>query len=89
MIGICGLSECTQMTTHAFGRESEAIKLAHRANFVTGIAVHGSVSADQRKAILMFIDIVNGNLPAIGIVTQLALCPVLPPVQVGVTVLAL
>lgn len=89
VIGICGFSECTQMTTHAFGRESEAIELADGTNLVTGIAVHGCVSADQRKAILMFIDIVNGNLPAIGIVTQLALCPVLPPVQVGVTVLAL
>ena len=89
VIGICGFSECTQMTTHAFGRESEAIELSHRANLVTGIAVYGSVSADQRKPILMLIDIVNGNMPAVGIVAELALCPVLAPVQVSVTVLAL
>ena len=89
MIGIRGFSKCAQVATHAFGRESEAIELAHGTNLVAGIAVHGSVSANQGKAILMFIDVVNGDLPAVGIVAEAALRSVLAPMQISMAVLAL
>ena len=88
MVGICGFAKCTQVAARAFGRESEAIELAHGTNLVAGIAVHGSVSANQGKAILMFIDVVNGDLPAVGIVAKFALRAVLAPMQIRMTVLA-
>ena len=88
MIGIRGFSKCAQVATHAFGRESEAIELADRTNLVTGVAVHNSVRSDQGKSILMFIDVVNGDLPAVGIVAKFALRAVLAPMQIRMTVLA-
>src|SRR5947209_7371182 len=44
--------------------------------------------ANQGKAILMFIDVVNRDLPAIGVVAQLALRTILATMQIGVAVLA-
>ena len=56
---------------------------------MAGVAVYCCVSTDQRKSILMLIDVVNGNLPAIGVVAQFALRAILAAVQVGVAILAL
>jgi len=44
---------------------------------------------DQRKAILMLIDVFGRDLPAVGVVAQLALSSVLATMQIGVAVLAL
>jgi len=88
VIGICGFAKCTQVAARAFGRESEAIELADRTNLVTGVAVHNSVRSDQGKSILMFIDVVNGDLPAVGVVAKFALRAVLAPMQIRMTVLA-
>ena len=89
MIGITGFAKCTQMAARAFGRKPKAIESADCTNLVAGVAVDGSVSSDQGKPILMFIDVMNGNLPAIGIVAEFALRAVLAPMQICVAVLAL
>jgi hypothetical protein len=77
------------VTAHAFGGESEAVELADRADPVAGVAVHGCMSADQRESILMLIDVVNGNLPAVGVVAEFTLRAILAAMQIGVAVLAL
>lgn len=77
-----------QMATHAVGRESLTVKLANGPGPVARIAVHGGVRADQRKTILMLIDGMDGDLPATDPMTQVALCSIFPPVQVGMAILA-
>jgi len=77
------------MAARAFGRKPKAIELADCTNLVAGVAVDGSVSSDQGKSILMFIDVMNGNLPAIGIVAECALRAVFAPMQICMAVLAL
>jgi hypothetical protein len=47
------------------------------------------MSTDQRKSILMLIDVVNGNLPTIGVVAEVTLGAILAAMQIGVAVLAL
>jgi hypothetical protein len=76
------------MATDAFGRQPLTIGLPHSADPVARIAVHCSVGPDQWKAILMFVDGMNRDLPATDPVAEVALRPVLPPVQVGMAVLA-
>ena len=71
------LSKRGQVAAHAFGGESEAIELSDRADFVAGITVDGRMCADERKSILMLIDVVNGNLPAVRVMAQFALHTVL------------
>jgi hypothetical protein len=73
----------------ALGGESEAVELSDCADLVAGVAVYGCVSADQREAILVLIDVVNRNLPAIGVVAEFAFSTVLAPMQIGVSILAL
>jgi len=89
MIWIVGFLKRTQVTAHAFGGESKTIELADGAHLVAGIAIHGGMSTDQGKTILMFVDVVNRNLPSVGVVAECALSSVLPPMQVCVTVLTL
>src|SRR6201987_1120974 len=45
--------------------------------------------ADQREAILMLIDVVNGNLPTIGVVAELAFSTVFATMQIRMAVLTL
>jgi hypothetical protein len=89
MIGDLGLFEIPGMAAITIGREPKAIELPDRSHFVAGIAINHSVSADQRKAILMPVDVVNRDLPAVGVVAQFALSPVLAAMQIGMAVLAL
>ena len=89
MVGGGGLAKRGQVATHTFGGKSKAIELADGANLMTGVAVYGCVSTDQRKSILMLIDVVNGNLPAIAVVAEFALRTILATVQVSVAILAL
>jgi len=77
------------MTADALRRKTEAIELANRSRFVTGIAIHHGVRANQGKTILVLINVVDRYLPAIGVVAQLALRSVLAAMQVGMAVLAL
>lgn len=89
MAGGRGLAKGGYVTAHAFGGEPEAVELANRADLVAGVAVNGRMSADQRKSILMLIDVVNGNLPPIGVVAEVTLGAILAAMQIGVAVLAL
>ena len=47
------------------------------------------MGANQRKAILMLIHGVNGNLPAVHPVAEIALNSILSAVQIGMAVLAI
>ena len=62
------LFEVPGMTTDTFRREPEPVELSHGSHLVTGIAIHDSVRADQRKPILVLIDVVDRNLPAVRVV---------------------
>ena len=77
------------MAAGAFGGESKTIELADRAHLVAGITIHGGMRADQGKTILMLIDVVNRNLPAVGVMAECALGAVFPPMQIRVAILAL
>lgn len=89
VVGSGGLAKRGHVTTHAFRGEPEAVELADRADLVAGVAVYGCMSADQRESILMLIDVVNGNLPAVGVVAEFTLRAILAAMQIGVAVLAL
>ena len=84
-----GLAKCGQVAAKTFGGEPETIELADGSDLMAGVTVHCGVSADQRKSILMLIDVVNGNLPAVGVVTKLTLRAVLAAMQIGVAILTL
>lgn len=76
------------MATEAFGRKAEAIELPDGPHFVAGVAVHHCVRADQRKTILVLVDVMDRHLPAVCVVAQLALRAVLAPMQIRMAVLA-
>jgi hypothetical protein len=78
-----------QMTTLTSRGQSLPIELPHRPGLVARIAVHSGVRANQWKAVLMFIDGMDGNLPAIHPVAKFTLRPVFPPVKIGMAILAI
>jgi hypothetical protein len=53
------------------------------------ITVGDSVGANQREAVLMLVDIVKRNFPAADAMTESALRTIPPPMNVGVTILAI
>lgn len=77
------------MTTHALRREAKAIELSNCADFMAGITVHNRVGTNQRKSILMLVDVVNRNLPAVRVVAQFTLGSVLAAMKIRVAVLTL
>jgi len=89
VIGDLRLVESLGMAAIAIGGKSKAIELPHGSHFVAGIAVDHGMGPDQGKPILMFVDVVDGDLPAIGVVAQLAFGSILAAMQVGVAILAL
>ena len=89
MVGGASLAKRRHVTTHAFGGKPEAVELADRADLVTGVAVYGCMSADQRESILVLIDVVYGNLPAVGVMAEFTLRAILAAMQICVAVLAL
>jgi len=89
MVRCGGLLIRTQVTADAVGRKSLAVELPHGSNLVAGVTVHGRVSADQRKTVLVLVDGMDRDLPTIDSVTHVALRAVSAPVDVGVTVLAI
>jgi hypothetical protein len=54
-----GLIERFLMATDALRRQTEPVELAHGPHLVAGIAVHHGVRANQRKPVLVFIDVMN------------------------------
>jgi len=83
-----GLAEIALVAAHALGRKAEAIELSDGSYFVTSVTIHNCVSANQWKAILVFINVVDGNLPSIRVMAEFTLRPVLATMQISVTVLA-
>ena len=65
------------------------VKGTHGPHLVTRVAIHPRVRSNQREAVLVLIDVVNGNLPTIGVVAEVALGAILAAMQIGVAVLAL
>ena len=88
MIRRLGLAVHVLVAADTLGREPEAIELPDCSYFVTSVTIHGCVSADQGKTILVLIDVVGGNLPAIGVMAEFTLGAVFAAMQIGVTVLA-
>jgi len=59
MIRSAGFAKRSHVAAHAFGGKTEAVELSDGADLMAGVAVYGGVCADQGKAVLMFIDVVN------------------------------
>lgn len=89
VIRILGPAKCGHVTTDALRGESLAVELPDRSHFVAGVTIDGGVGADQRKTVLMFVDVVNGNLPSGIAMAHVALGAVLAAMDVSVTILAL
>ena len=64
----------------------ESLKLSHRSSLVAGITIQSSVRADQRKTVLMIVDLLYGNLPALHRMALLTRSAKLALVNVRVTV---
>src|SRR5579863_3705304 len=77
------------VTTEALCRETESIELANSSDLVAGVTVNRRVGANEGETVLMLIDVVDGNLPAIRVVAEFALSSVLSAMKVSVAVLAL
>jgi len=57
------------MATYALRRQAESIELPDSSYFVTGVAVHNRMRANEWKPVLMLVDVMNRDLPAVGVVT--------------------
>lgn len=55
---------------------------------MTGVAVNGSVRACQGEAVVVLLDIFDGNLPSTDGVALLAVSAELAPMNISVAVLA-
>jgi hypothetical protein len=77
------------VATYALRRQTLAVELAHGPDLVAGVTIHNRMRTDQRETVLMLIDVVNRNLPAIDAMAEIALGAVFSAMQVGVTILAL
>ncbi len=89
VVRIPRLLEVIHVTTRALGRQSLPVERTYRPHLVAGIAIHHRVRPDQREAILVLINVVNGNLPPRIAMAQIALRAVLTPMDIRVAVLAL
>jgi hypothetical protein len=88
MIRAFGCIEGFRVAAVALGGKPKAIELPNRPHLVARIAVHHRVRANQRKTILVLVDVMNRHLPSIGVVAQFAFGAVLATMQIGMTVLA-
>jgi hypothetical protein len=89
MIGRPCHLKCLEVTAYALCGKPLPVKLPYGSDLVAGIAVRDGMGSNEWEAILMFVHRVNGNLPAVDAMTQVALDSILTAVQIGVTVLAL
>jgi hypothetical protein len=64
------------------------LELADGRALVAIVALHGSMSAEEWETILVIVDLLYGNLPALHGVALRAIRPHLPLVNIGVTILA-
>jgi hypothetical protein len=66
----------------------ETLELADGGAFVAIVALHGSMGAEEWETILVIIDLLYGNLPALNRVTLRAIRSHFSLVNIGVTILA-
>jgi hypothetical protein len=76
------------VAAHALGRQPLAIELTDGSRSVAGVTIRYGMGANQWKTILMLVDGVNGHLPSVHAVTEVALRSVFSPMNVGMTILA-
>ena len=89
MIGAFRRVVCLEMAAHTFRRQCLPIELSDGTGFMARVAIHNCVRADERKAILVFVDVVHRHFPAIDVMAQVTLGTVAAPVDIGVAVLTL
>jgi hypothetical protein len=65
------------------------LELANRRALVAVLTLYRRVSPQEREAILVILDLLDGNVPPEHRVTPRAICPHLPLVNIRVTVLTL
>ena len=87
MVGIGSALEFVHVTRIAVCRES--LELSRGCTLVAGFAIHRSMSADERKAILMVPNRRDGNFPAFDGVTRFAIRAKLSAMDVRMAVRAL
>ena len=87
VIRIGGLLEICPVTGNTSGRKP--LKLPHCGTLVTILALRGRVSPEQRKAILVGLYLLDGDVPALNGVTLRTVRPHPSLVDVGMTVLAI
>lgn len=83
------LLKCLEVATDTFGGEPLTIELPYSAGLVTRITIRHGVCADQRETVLVLIDGMNRNLPAIDVMAEGALRSILATVNIRMTVLAI
>src|ERR1700752_3808152 len=86
VIGIGGSQIVGLMAGIALRRHR--LKLAVGRVLVTGIAIDSGMRPGQRKAVVMALDLLHRDLPSANGVALLAIGAQLPPVDVGVAILA-
>jgi hypothetical protein len=89
MIGNFRLVVRLEMAAHTFRRQCLPIELSNGSRRVTFITIHNRMRADQRKTILMLVDVMHRHCPSVEVVTQVALGTIFASMNVGVAVLAL
>ena len=67
----------------------EPLELANRRTLVTIVALYGRVHSQQRKAVLVILHLLHGDIPALHCVTLRAIRPHLALMHVGVAVLTI
>ena len=82
--GIRGVLPVLKVAGIALG--GETVKDSRSELFVALVALHGRVSAKKREAILMILDLLDGNVPALNGVTLRAVGTHLPAVNIGVAI---
>lgn len=66
-----------------------AVRRAYRSHLVARVAIHHGVRPDQREAVLVLINVVDGDLPTRVAVARITLRGVPAAMDIGVAVLAL
>ena len=82
----CSCFEFCGVTGKALRRHR--LELAVSRSLVAGIAVHRGVRPSQRKAVVMLLNLLNGDIPSTDGVALLTIRSQLPLVNVGVAILA-
>ena len=86
MARVRGRGEVLQVAGVA--RRRHGLEFAGGSVLMTGVAVHGGVRTRQREAVVVLVDILNGDLPSPDCMALLTVSSQLSPVNISVAVLA-